>query len=226
MNIQTLVMVTLLGVSAAQAQGHKYDTWSENYTVQALLGVVKYDHFTVDAPDSADPVQIDVSSMPQLGGAWTTVPKGNRLQFGLEATFLLGFRFDKINYLAAGGSGLYVSLSTSMWMFDLSGGGYASLFLDPGRKVRIYVGGGPLMGFADYRAKQDYKNSSLATETTSETAFGIGLYARTGIEFRIHDRGMLGAGVRSNWSNVDFTEVGGSSDLAGFAGFVTYSAGF
>jgi hypothetical protein len=226
MNIRSLIIAILLVASAAQAQGHKYDVWEENYTVQALLGAVKYDHFRVDAPDSADPVEVDFSSMPQLGGAWTTIPKGDRLQFGLEASFLLGFRFDKINYLYAGGGGLYVSLSTSMWMFDLSGGGYASLFLDGGKKVRIYVGGGPLMAFADYRAEQDYEDSSLATETTTETAFGVGLYARAGIEFRIHYRGMLGIGVRSNWSNVDFTDVGGSSDLAGFAGFVTYTAGF
>ncbi|VGO17869.1 hypothetical protein PDESU_06471 [Pontiella desulfatans] len=225
MKIHAIASAALLVATVAQAQYHKYDTWDQNYTVQALLGAVKYDDLKFEVEGSED-IKVDVSTLPQLGGAWTTLPRGERFQYGLECTFLLGFKFDQINHLYLGGSGAYISLSTSMWMFDFSGGAYASLFLDKGSKIRIYAGGGPLMAYADYRSEQDYEDAGTPTVSSSESAFGLGLYARTGVEIRLHHKGMLGVGVRGNWSNMDFTEIGGSTDLSGFAGFITYTAGF
>jgi hypothetical protein len=210
----------------SSAQYHKYDVWDENYTVQGLLGAVQYENLKFDAPNSGGQTEVDVSILPQIGGAWTTLPIGDRFQVGLETTFLLGFRFDKINYIYAGSGGTYISLSTSMWMFDFSGGAYANFFLDQGKKVRLYVGGGPLMAYAAYRTESQYDDGTTPTETDNESAFGIGAYARTGIEFRVQERGTLGVGVRGSWSSVDFTQFGGSSELVGIAAFVTYTAGF
>jgi hypothetical protein len=199
-------------VGGAKAQMGQYNSWEENYTVQALLGAVQYENFKFDLKDSAERKEVDVSLLPQLGGAWTTLPKGDRFQYGLETSFLLGFRFDKLNYLVLGGtSGLQASIEVSMWTFDLSGGAYASLFVDPERKVRIYAGGGPLMVYADYWADRKYDDGITEDEKTSESAFGLGLYARAGIEFRTHEKGMLGLGARGNWSSVDFSDVGGRS---------------
>lgn len=208
-----------------RGQYSNYDTWDEDYTVQALLGAVKYRDLEFDNTDgSADPIRTDLSNIPQLGGAWGTLPKGDRFQYGLECSFLLGFRFDEINYASAGGSGLKISISTSMWMFDLAGGPYASLRLTD--NVRLYGGAGPLMIFADYDAEREETGGTAdGTYDNSESAFGIGAYARTGIEFRVHERGMLGLGVRGSWTNIDFSDVGGSSDISGLAGFVTYTAG-
>ena len=213
--------------SLAHAQTHKYDIWEENYTVQGLLGAVQFENLKFSPDDSVESEEIDLSLLPQFGGAWTTLPKeAGRLQYGLECSFLMGLQFDKINYLQAGGSGgLYVSISSSMWMFDLAGGGYASLFLDQKRNVRIYAGGGPLMVYANYQADKEFDDGS-PDEDVGESAFGIGVYARTGIEFRIHEKGMFGLGARGTWSNVDFSDVGGSSELVGTALFATYTAGF
>jgi len=219
-------LAILLLSSAAPAQSHKYDFWEENYTVQALLGAVKYEDLKFqDSSGNGDVITSEISTLPQLGGAWGTRPAGDRFQYGLECSFLLGFRFDKVNYASVGGSGLYVSISTSMWMFDLAGGPYANLFLDKGRKVRLYGGVGPLMTFADYRSDREETGTGGGTYYSQESVFGLGVYARAGVEFRVHRYGMLGLGARGTWSNVDFTEVGGNSDLAGLAAFVTYTAG-
>jgi hypothetical protein len=64
------------------------------------------------------------------------------------------------------------------------------------------------------------------TYDNDESAFGTGLYARTGIEIRIHDRGTVGLGARGNWAHVDFSDAGGRSEITGIAGFFTYTAGF
>jgi len=218
-------LVALMLASAASAQDHKYDFWDENYTVQGLLGAVHYDGLKLRVSDSAAPRTINHSTLPQLGGAWTTLPRGERFQYGLETSLLLAFQFENLNYLLAGGSGLYVRVSTSMWIFDLSGGAYASWFVDPQRKVRVYAGAGPLMMYADYRADRNFDNDSL-DEEINESAFGLGLYARTGIELRMQEYGMLGIGARGTWTDIDLTEIGGPSDLSGAALFITYTAGF
>ncbi len=218
-------LAVLLTASTATAQSHKYDFWEENYTVQALLGAVKYEDLKFTPPDATEATTVDISALPQFGGAWGTLPKGDRFQYGLECSFLMGIRFDSVNYLYAGGGGLYVSLSTSMWMFDIAGGPYANLFLDKGRKVRLYAGAGPLMTYADYRSESDFDDPAKPNESNNESVFGLGVYARAGVEFRVHRYGMLGLGARGTWSNVDFTEVGGSSELVGLAAFVSYTAG-
>lgn len=215
----------LLLSTSTWAQEHKYDTWEENYTVQALLGAVKYEDLKFDNTDGTDPIEVDMSLIPQLGGAWTTMPQGEKFQYGLECSFLLGFKFDKVNYLSAGGSGLHVSISTSMWMFDLAGGGYANYWLTD--SIRLYGGAGPLMMYSDYRSEREEEGGAEdGTYSDNESAFGIGLYTRTGIEFQVHQHGYLGAGARWNWSSVDFSDVGGTSDLSGIAAFVSYTAGF
>jgi len=221
------VLTTLTLSTAAQAQYSTYDYWDNNYTVQALLGAVQFENLKIDDDSGkGDPAEIDLALIPQFGAAWGTLPKGDRFQYGLETSFLLGLRFDDINYISAGGNGLHVSISTSMWMFDLAGGGYASLFLDQNRKVRIYAAGGPLMVYVDYRSEREETDGGTEeTFDNNESAFGLGVYARAGFEFRIYEAGMLGIGARGTWSSLDLSSVGGSTDLTGIAAFISFTAG-
>ena len=220
-----LLIPALLVSASVRAQLHEYDSWDETYTAQALLGAVQFEDLKLDVADSTQPKEIDFSTLPQLGGAWTTLPRGERFQYGLEASFLLGFKFDKINYLYLGGDGARVSVSTSMWLFDLAGGAYANLFLDAKRRIRLYGGAGPLIMYADYRADRDFDDEE-PDEIERESASGLGLYARAGIEFRTHERGMFGVGARGTWSDIDLTDIGGTSDLSGIAIFASFTAGF
>lgn len=228
MKKHTAILAALLITSAAQAQYSTYDYWDKNYTVQALLGAVQFENLVFDdTSGSGDTVEVDLSLIPQLGAAWGTRPKEGRFQYGLETTFLLGFMLDHVNAASVGG-GLYVNISTSMWMFDLSGGPYVNLFLDKNEKVRLYGGVGPLMTYVDYRSERRETDEGGDEEAydTDESVFGLGVYARAGFEFRIYEQGMLGLGARGTWSNVDFSEVGGSSELVGVAAFVSFTAGF
>lgn len=205
------------------------ETWDDSLiadsNTQALLGVIELRDLKFNVSDSATPAQTDFSLLPQLGGAWGTAPRGDRFQYGLEASFLLGAQVDKLNYLYAGGGGLRISLSTSLWLFDLAGGVYANLYLDDEKKMRIYAAAGPQLMYATYRENRDFSDGSNST-SSSDNAFGAGAYARAGIEFRIHNSGMLGFGVRNTWSSMDFRDAGGSSHLDGTAVFVTYTLGF
>ena len=219
------VLIAAFAGTTANAQLSKYDVWDEDFNVQGMLGAVKYEDLRFDIADSATPVKSDLSLLPQFGGAWMTLPKGDRFQLGLESSFLMGVQFDHLDYLMAGPGGLRVRLSASMWLFDLAGGVYANLYLDPGKNVRLYAGGGPLMMYANYRTDRKFSDDS-GDEVDNESAFGVGGYVRTGLEVRTQEKGMLGIGVRGTWTDIDFSDVGGRSELVGIAGFVTYTAGF
>ncbi len=214
-------IATLVFTSTTQAQEHTYDEWDQNYIVQALLGAVQYENLKINIP--GENAEIDLSLIPQIGAGWGTIPKGDRFQYGLECSFLLGFMVDDIRFTSSSPGGTTIRVSSDMWMFDLAGGGYASLFLDKNNKVRVYAAAGPLMTYASYHS--DSNDATIPELNTSESVFGLGLYARTGVEFRIYGSGMLGLGVRGSWASVDLSDVGGSTDLTGLAAFISFTAG-
>ncbi|MBN2161504.1 MAG: hypothetical protein JXR25_17480 [Pontiellaceae bacterium] len=221
-----LICCMLAGaVQSVHAAGTGYDVWVEDFTAQGLIGAVRFDHLEFNIADSADARTTHLSTLPQIGGAWGTLPIGERLQFGLETAFLVGFQVDKINYLRLGGGGLQVSLSTTLWLFDLSGGAYANLYLDEAKRVRLYAGAGPLMMYANYRNDRSFSDNS-DSEVETYTAFGVGAYARAGVEYRVENFGMVGLAVRSQWADIDLQDAGGSDSLYGTAVFATFTAGF
>lgn len=222
MNILKLALTGLAALmlaGTAHAQEATYDTWENNYIVQALLGAVQYENLKLDV-DGGE-AEVDLSIIPQLGAGWGSTPKGDRFQYGLECSFLLGFMVDDISFWSTG-HGTIVNISADMWMFDLAGGPYGSVFLDKKKKLRVYAAAGPLLTYANYRSDPDI---NIPEYNVSESVFGLGLYARTGVEFRIYDKGMLGLGVRGSWASVDLSEVGGKSELTGIAAFVSFTAG-
>jgi hypothetical protein len=213
---------------AARGQDNKYDVWEETYTVQALLGAIKFDDLKFDLEDGQNET-VDISILPQIGGAWSTLPKGDRFQYGLETTFLWGFRTKDVDYIQIN-SGLRARVSISYWTIDFSGGGYVSLSLNKNKTVRIYGAIGPLLMYADYDQDKDLDDDPDGdfgdNDGDDESAFGFGVYGRAGLEFRVYKYGMLGMGVRTVYADLDFSNVGGTTDVRGIAGFVTFTAGF
>ena len=80
-------IVAVLTVNSVFAY-EDYDVEPKNYAIQALLGGVRYDDLVFPSNDGDADSTTDMSTLPQLGGAWSTLPKGEKLQFGLEATFV------------------------------------------------------------------------------------------------------------------------------------------
>ena len=187
-------------------------------TVQALLGAVRYEDLSIESNDGTISQSIESSTLPQFGGVWSTAPKGDRIQFGLECSFLMAFNYGSSTF-SAGTSRVYADYS--LWTFDLAGGLYANLFLGKAEKVRIYAAGGPLImpiltyseGYQDNPINDYYYRSN-------ESAFSYGLYARTGVEIRVNEYGMLGVGVRGTWVE---TDLGNINDFTGIGAFVTYT---
>ncbi len=220
MKIRTFALTTLAASMALTTQNTAAE--AKGPSVQALLGAVKYDGLQFESSTGAGSKTIDFSTLPQIGGAWSTAPKGERLQFGLECSFLLGFNFESTDYSPTPTTRVYVDYD--IWTFDIAGGLYANLFMGRNEAVRLYAAAGPMMMPTLFYSDSYVDNAVLddSYDRSNESAFGYGLYARTGIEFRIQEYGMLGLGLRGSWLNTDLSNSG---TLAGIGAFATYTAG-
>ncbi len=209
-------LITVLISTSAMAQ-----TTERGASIQALLGAVRYDDIVIDNGYGGFSGTVDTSTMPQFGGIWSTPSKGGKIQVGLECNFLMAFNYGSAAYNP--NPTTRVSTDYNVWMFELAGGVYGHLFLGKGDMIRLYAATGPLMMSSilhAYTYQDGLVNDSYYYN--SEYAFGWGFYARTGIELRVQEFGMLGLGVRGSWAD---TDLGSGSDLVGIAACVSFTSG-
>ncbi|TAH36002.1 MAG: hypothetical protein EYC70_12200 [Planctomycetota bacterium] len=187
---------------------------------QALLqGFVGWSAFTDVEVDGGttdvDGDSGDLDSIPLIGGGGQFKLGGERLDFGLEGLLSLGGRANATAF-AAGGGGAAVAVDVDLLLFELYGGPFASMFL--GEKLRVYAAGGPLMQFAEY-------DQQGGTFDNDGSGFGAGFYARTGLEFVLPSRTLVGFGVRWSDSSVDLSGGLGDLEIQGLEALITVSVG-
>ena len=184
---------------------------------QGFLGVTQYT--TIDrnggGTPSVDGDEGNLDTIPIIGGGAQYKMGGEKVDYGLEGLFSFGGRANASAF-AAGGGGAAVAVDVDLLVFDFYGGPFVSTFL--GDNVRLYAGAGPLLEWAEYD-----QSDSVGHESGS--GFGYGGYARTGIEFVMPSRTLVGFGVR--WSNTTVDLGGGLGDLdmEGFQLLFTVSRG-
>lgn len=189
-----------------------------SHVLQGFLGVTFYDDYKID---NGGAIEIDgggdsASQLPLIGGGGQLKLGGDKVDFGVEGMFSLAWRSNATAF-AVGGGGAAVAVDVDTFLIDLYGGPFANLFL--GEKTRVYVAGGPLLEWADY-------DQETALTSDSGSGFGVGLYARTGIEFTLASRTMVGVGVRWSDSTIDLDGGLGDLELQGVQAFITVTQGF
>jgi opacity protein-like surface antigen len=200
------------------ASSMKRPFWPVGHTVmQGFLGA--YEWNTVersggDTPD-VDGSDDDLSQLPAIGGGGQYKLLGNHLDFGFEAMISFGWRANATAF-AAGGGGAVVAVDVDMFLIDLYGGPFLSMFL--GDRVRVYGAAGPLMQWAEF----DQNGENI---DDSGSGFGTGWYARTGLELRVRPGLMVGGGIRWTDSSIDLNNGLGDLDLEGFQWAFTVSTG-
>jgi hypothetical protein len=163
-------------------------------------------------------VEDDDTILPVIGGGGQWKLSGDKVDFGLEAMISFAWQANA-TAVAVGGGGAAVAVDFGLFVVDLYGGPFLSMFL--GDKARVYISAGPLFEFADYD-----QNSINGAIHGSASGFGFGGYARTGIEFFLSRGTMLGMGVRWSKSQVDLSNNLGDLDLEGIQAVITVTNGF
>jgi hypothetical protein len=185
--------------------------------MQGFLGVSAFEHVAVD-DGGAGPVDGDdgeLDQIPLIGGGAQWKLGGERVDFGLEGMLSFGWRGDAEAFVIGGG-GAAVAIDVDLLLFELYGGPFASLFL--GDKLRLYGAAGPILQFADYAQS----GGGLAEDGSG---FGAGWYARTGLEFALPSRTLIGFGARWSNTSVDLGSDLGDLELEGLQAMVTVSRG-
>jgi hypothetical protein len=154
--------------------------------------------------------------MPVLGGGGQWKLAGDGIDFGLEGMLSFGWQ-SNATAIVAGGGGAAIAVDVGLFVFDLYGGPFISTFL--GDKTRMYAAVGPLLEWVNY----DQDSNGFGG---SGSGFGVGGYARAGIEFVLTSSTMLGFGVRWSRSTVDMNNNLGNIDLQTVQTVLTVTQGF
>ncbi len=194
---------------------------TEATAVQALIGATFLDS-DLDAQrvNPNDPTQVaeaDISQTPMIGIYGHQRLTGKKVEFGFEGGLLFSWWRDDASVRAGNGS-IIVLVDNELTAVDISAGAYVSArVLDD--NVRLYAGAGPLMLFANI-------DSETEVSRTSDSAFGVGGYARAGAELAWGQGAFLGFGVRGFRTNVDFDTGVPDVDLNGVQAMLTYTQTF
>ena len=203
------------------------DDSTEDIFVQAMLGATHYSNLSFEHQSITDPsvdAESEISLMPTLGicGGMSLLKEPATL--GLEGGVLFGWRSDSVTAVGHGGT-IRVNIDNELYLLDLFLGPYVSANL--GQRWRIYAGAGPLMmvGQYDKRSDEQVSESEPIREDKTSMAFGGGLYARTGIEFKFEDGSYMGLCVRGFKSKLDFEDVPEDIDVKGLQFLITFTSG-
>ena len=180
--------------------------------MQGFFGAVLYEGERSGGSRPQASLEYEDMQVPTIGGGAQWKLAGDNIDVGMEGLLAFSWRSAGTAFIAGGG-GAAVAVDVDLFVFDLYGGPFASVFL--GDRMRAYVSAGPLMQWAEYE-------ESSAINSGSSSGFGLGYYARTGIEFVLGRGAMVGMGVRWSDSQIDLGSQG-DLDVHGVQIMLTWS---
>ncbi len=200
---------------------------------QGLVGAANFDedHLTFIEPATNDPDAIstnDLSNMPYLGIAAQFPLSPTETHFGIDTSLLFGWRSDKTSIYAGNGQAR-IKVDSKLWLADLAIGLYAQTVL--GERWRVYGAVGPMLIFGDYSddTSEEDLQATPVTETkdsSSDSSFGAGGYAKIGMEYRVSREAFIGVAVRGIATNLGFDHAMEDDGLTGVQGFVTFTRAY
>ncbi|MBW1893303.1 MAG: hypothetical protein JRI91_06360 [Deltaproteobacteria bacterium] len=147
--------------------------------VQGLMGTMRlYEgDFTFEGEPGSDESVVfegDSIDIPYLGFSMQQVLGGDRLKYGVEGGFLASWKTEKWQVAVSNGTA-YVHIKNSMFLGDLFFGGYTSMNI--GKRIRLYLGGGPLLIYGQRKIdpEENYSSneSSIIYESTYESEWNV-----------------------------------------------------
>ena len=183
--------------------------------MQGFIGWTAFDEVSVEGSGGVeiDGDQGDLDEFPLFGGGGQLKLLGEGVDVGVEGLVSIGGRANADAFVVGGG-GAIVAVDVDMLVIELYGGPFLSFFL--GEKLRLYGAAGPLLQWIDY----DQEGNSFDDDGSG---FGAGFYARTGLEFLLPSRILVGFGARWSDTSVDLDGNFGDIDVQGLEYFVSFS---
>lgn len=202
------------------------------FILQGLVGAGTFDSdsltFRLSPEESGE--EEDLSTMPFIGFVGQHLFAGDRTRLGVEGGVLFGWR-SRSTTAFIGSQQARVKIDSSLWLLDLSGG--VCLHQRIGSRWRLYLAAGPTMLFGDYDADEDVREEGTTDPATttdgsgsSESEFGVGGYARIGLEYEFAPTALVGFSVRGLATNLEFDNTVEATKVSGIQAFVTFTRNF
>lgn len=189
--------------------------------IQGMIGVMKFEHDTFSLTDvNGETYKGDMPSLPYLGGLVQFKHfQSKRMSAGLEAGVLFGFVNYSTTVVVNGGASVY--FKNQFLLADGMFGGYVDLLLAD--RFRFYVGAGPMAMYGRLRLdnQDDVSIQPVYYVNQTVTAFGLGGYARTGLEFKVGSGTFFGVQARYITADLDFGNDVGEVDMSGYQYMLT-----
>lgn len=201
--------------------------------LQGVIGAARFetDTLTFHVPSAEASKEEDLSSMPYVGVIGQQFFNRGSTRIGVEAGALFGWR-SRDTTIVAGSNQAVVRIDTSFWLIDLSAGVCLDQMM--GSRWRLYLAAGPAMVFGEYEEDDDVSDEEgdgdPGEETgfrgESESGFGIGGYARAGLEYEFAPQSLIGISVRGLATDLDFDNAVDHSGVRGVQGLLTFTRNF
>ena len=123
---------------------------------------------------------------------------GKIFTYGFETGALFSIDSDIRHFSASSGSGggkAAVSVELNSFLIDYFAGGYLSF--EPAKWLRLSVGAGPLLIWSQWETDPEASTADDAADQ-SDSGFGVGVYARAGLDLFVTETVGLTLGARIN----------------------------
>jgi len=224
--IAIIACVFLVSIQAAAAQ--------EGPIIQAFFGSLKLDDQTAEWDEVSDTeIDVDFSSLPSGGIEAEYTYGGEQLRWGINSGGSIAWKNDgtRISGGFSGDTGgvIRVELDNSLFLLELHLGGFVRSKLS--ETISFYVAAGPMVMYGKHEVEDDdleetlpSSRGSIELESSDDSDFAVGAYARTGLDFEFRPGQQVGLGIRYMKTELDFDKTFGKLDIEGPQYVITYTA--
>lgn len=167
----------------------------------------------------------NLSTMPYLGLSVQCALGPGQTHVGIDTSLLVGWRSRKSSVSGSNGD-VRIEIDSELWLLDLSIGPYVQTVL--GNNWRVYAALGPMLLFGEYSDDTNEENladseAGAGEDSHSDSAFGVGGYAKLGLEYAISGDAYIGIAVRGITTSLEFERARGDEGLNGVQAFVSFT---
>jgi opacity protein-like surface antigen len=227
--LPVLCATALLLLPAMAAHAEMKDEQAPGY--QVFLGSLELNDQTGSWDELSDgPVEVEFNNLPSLGIETEYTFQKGWVHWGLNPGGSLSWKNGDANFSGSltNGDGLTVNaeLDNSILLMEVHLGGYIRGRLH--ERITTYAAAGPMLMYGEHEVKGETLTPATAADAsivsnTDSSAFGVGYYARAGIDFQIREDQHLGLGFRYLNSELDFDKTIGKIDIEGPQFVLTFS---
>jgi hypothetical protein len=232
----TLTLALLTQGLPAFAQDPKQNEDKHPRLMQVFLGSLQLDDQRGRWSNGFDePVDLEFpSSLPSGGMEGEYVYGEGYLHWGLNPGGSIAWKSSgtKISggFTGDNGTVIRVELDNSLFLGELHLGGFVRARLAP--RITAYAAAGPMVMFGTHEVedgkipKTPANSGTVVIESSDESDFGFGAYARAGLDYRFKDEQRLGIGIRYMHTELDFSRTVGNVDIKGPQYVLAYTMPF